>query len=1837
MANILVNFLFAGSAASLVNSSQAAVGALARVEAQSRSINVGAVTAAAGVGLLAAGLIRVAASAIGVSAEFQRLSTSFVSTLAAPLLNFTKGAALTKENLESLRASSTRLFIDAQRAAVDTVATTKEYVDVLQAALAVGQNVGLSQNQIEIITKRLVLAAGAYGIEFEKVGTSIAQIFTGSVRVTNQLGRNLGLTTVEARKLLKTSVENGTLFDFLDAKTRQFAATAKDVANNFLNVKASIADIFQVGGTAAIKPLFDFLNQELIKFRDTFIGTGDQFFKPALQGIINGIRNFLKDIIPSLKVLFSEVANLLSAIGERSGIAAFTFKTIVTTLSTLVGLLREAISLRGVGGLIAGFAIVYLTVSRLIGLFIGIRNILASIGTIGLFNTLATGVNPVAINAIIAAQAEVATTTAATTVATTALTAAQAASFPTAAGYTANQVTIAAAQAAATAATEAQVVATTQLTTLQRGSTATGLAGGVAAFSRVAGIIGIVIGAIIGLKIAYDTLSGSAEEAAKQIADLDKSLEKFNDTQAQAAADTNLRSVIAEFQNLSTQEHKSIADQQRLAVITNILRDALGDVALAALKAGKNIDLIAGQGKLNQNLEDQITKLKEFESAVNTFTKNSSISSLFGNIGVGEGAGATDDQIRHEQERQEAVQASKAKILELAQVLNLDLTPATIENSEALEKALSAAVAKIDADEKQLEGQKLLVESIDQLVEGYVAARTSQTDALETSKKQAQIQGVFNDLLIAQADGHIAAAKAKAIETLKSIDATLRQVEAQRDLNNAIIATIGLYGVTADVKEQAAQTAVFDANTQIDKLKARTALLQNFVAGAVTPKARSGGGGGRGRDRDELKDFLSLINNQLGLLKKTADGLEKEATRIIAARTSIIRELADTGVISFQQAFSLEEALIDRGQALQKNLTDIQLDLVRKARDLAGIVASRTEIAGRRPIGKKGKLPGKDTRDRTTEEILKLSSEEIDLITKINDAAIKAEGQHTEAIRRNVEHRIEIRKLERQDLAAGIKTQADTLLTAKESLADFGLISQRSLLGSKFDTAQADIERQRKEILTQLFPLTDDLLVEELNDAVDRSGVQNTDDGRLADRLIGAKGEGLKRLEEIIPKLNAVKEVMAALDKEASAKGAKPSASSGKSIAERVLDLNRELADLSTESTNAANKLKAVDEALAILNKTGVTDQDRIALQAQLRELIAKETDLQIKKESDLKKLDIEILGIKQQTIDFDLQRLDLLDQLVARQKEFGILTTSQANAQSAALIQQRLALLGDRRSNLQSQLATTSANLGSDPDNANLLSKQLALQGELNQLSVQFFELKNRAFELHSPMLALKDAFSQIGEATGNLPGSFSKLSGIFKGLSSLADAIASKQRPKPEDSILNASKAVEKAGNGFLNSTLKAASAIIEAAKVFKSIVTGSDAGSSIDLDSIGGDEDIINSQQVGAAKDEVKKKAKISAADIIRGVGSAVSGVLGGIANKDVGQAIAGFGQLAGLIPVAGPFIQAGLEIVGGIVSFFGARAKEKTHEMAVAISTGIDQLKDAISTGAIGLGQGIVELQGKLEDARRQLSGRKGGKEELAKIEEDTQAEIKRLREQARQVQDDFRASLELLRQPKALRDVIGQIQSINQQAKKFIKSFENPEDALAAVKDAQEFIHRSIQEIKDDIEATLKDLQTNLKDAVEKFAQDQKDILNEGRIDPAVSEAESKKRRLIELERNFQKEKLDLEKQIDAEKTKLDYVNSRAKLEEKIANLAERGAAALGQAASRISDAAAAMERAFAQMGFFPQGTNASTITLNLKVNDQAVGSQQIGLDAIHHLDLAGHLSSNRAARFNPLG
>lgn len=1792
--NILVNFLFGGNAQSLQAAAAQANAALGSTNKSLIEQRVRFLAATAVVSGFAAALAGTVKSLIETSAEFQRLATSFVSILAEPLLDAKAGAALTKENLAVLRSESANLFKEAQRAAVDTVATTKEYVQLLQAALAVGQQQGLAQEEVLVITKRLALAAGAFGIDFEKASSSIAQILAGSVRVTNQLGRNLGLATAENRKLLQTAIQNGTLFEFLEKKTRNFAATAKDVADNFLNVKAAIGDIFQLGGTAAVKPLFDFISQQLVQFRDKFFAGEGGLFTPALQKIIAGFQDFFKQIVPALVPLIDSFGNLFNALGGQGGNIATIFKVILSTLTGIVNVLAQIISGEGFGGLIRAAIIFNLALKA--------TNTTVALGGL-LYKNLALNIG----------------------------------------------------------------LATSAATSLAVRLNAIG--GALSTFARTA----VLIFAIVEAMKAF---GGATEDALESLTRLNKTVDDFADKQQKFAKNTNLRDLISEYTSLTEQQSRTFDEETRLVEVTQLLERAFGKVGFEAFKAGKTIEgqFASGQSILNQRLEGKINDLARLRDALILVSQGAPSQRLI----FLESDNEANKKREEELEKQRiAFEQAKQNIIGLSAEYRLNFNPANLESAEAIEAFRVKIEQLLQQFDIQLEKQNLLTKSHEQLIE--LLQEELKVDGYSEKSKQRlnQISAALYQAFLNEADGHRATALAAAEAAKTKTQLAIDELDRIQRINEALTEQAALYSAVGafpeDIKAQ---------NEYRERLARSLAEYESVIAKLkARPKPSTTTAGGRGeRDRDELKDYLAEVQRQFDIIKKAADGLEKESSRIIDINRKVIQSLADAGVITLADAIARQRQLIDEEFALQKRLADNQLEFIQNAEKLGEAVAKRTE---ERTAREKERVPGKtpgttrarggegfDNRERK-EELLKLASEEIAILNKLAEDARRAEELRTELVSKEVKNRIELRKEERISIDQASKDSETTIAAAQTALQKLGLLSQENLAQGELGRSRADLERRREALLFQLNPLADkefrELLKEGLEETAALGGALGREAAGLQQGLIAAgqdpalledlrvvlqesiKNEGLidQLLKARISKLNQIalgvaeleafvakaKQVDAQLAK-AKVKGEKPADAlleEQKAAATAIINGQKRLAQINQESD-------AVKRILEILLQVATTEAERIKIRSALNsvqkegeqnELAALEKALQIKEDQ---------LALQFRLIDFDNQRLDILEQLNRREAELGIKIQAQADARELSLIGERERLLLSERAGKNAQLGTINPNVTADSAQA---ETRRQLQLDIAQLDVRLFELRNRAFELRSPLIALRDAFKDIGSAVASLPEPFNKLSSIFTGLEHLLDVIIRKQRPQAPEVVL------QEASTNFGKAVTEFQKAVDELRQFILNLIGSPDATRPRRVGeggSVLGDVKVEGGADADKAKKDIENDTRAKIVGIIRAAGKIVAGILGGIANKDAGQVVSGIG--AGLQSVPDPSgitqaIGAVTEIVGGVISFFSASAKQKTRELADVLRVGIQDVKDALSTGAIGLGEGIRELQAKLEDARRQLSGRKGGEDELKKIEADIEAEKKRLRAEAKRLQDDFRDQLNLLRQPKSLRDTITAVRAISDAAQKFIQSFENPADALAAVAETQEFIRISIKELKDEIEKTLKDLQQNLRDATEQFASNQRAILLEGRIDPRVSIAQSKRERLVSLEREFQKNKIELENQIAAEQAKLSYVESRDKIEKRIAQLARHSAEAMGLAADKLSNAANSLERAFnAIQGFnFNNGAagpvGPQTVTLNFRVNGEEAGSTTVGVGTQQHLEMAGLLSSSRLNRFHP--
>ena len=1840
-------------------------------------------------------IARLSSDVIGVSAEFQRLSSSFVAILSSPLLeeraSSGQQARLSTEELGIFQQESANLFRLVQVRAIETVATTEEYVQALQAALAVGQKIGLSQEQILDITHRMTLAAGAFGIEFTKVGPSIAQILTGTVRATNQLGRNLGLVTKSQREGLKEAIKTGTVYEFLKARTEAFAQSSKTVENNFLNVIAAIKDIFDVGGSEAIKPFFQFLNSELVKIRDTFFGdSSDSLLRPALQKIINVVQQFFVAIIPNLKKLGREFVETFRQISDSGLDVTDSVNSVISGITSLIGVFNKLMSL------------------GVVDFLLEVNRSLAPVGIVldGLNKALGTDVDNKLLDELDKIS-DLSNKLVKTKIDNSDLlqlveTYRQLSSIPVT-ERSADDLTrmqeIAARLKDVLGQVADSVLDSRRLTTEQLAflrAKQQQLAGELRAEADQLAVIAAgpeKLAAELAAKrekLLRETAPGAARD--RQYEELTKAIDDVGD---------GYKRLVRETFNLTDEQAKNIVTNERAATA---LRTLAGEQQAASAAAADRVaqetlstrELIDTYANGSVEIKHLRAELAQLDPADPNFHK-----------------------------KQAELDAFVAKQRLVNDAVRTGLREEANESNKTIVQVLANRRKEIEANRDLLRSQREVIEA---------KLRERQ---LELQDARARLAGESDPTKRAALQEEVdarRAAKGFASRALRAQDNADLRAELESQLKSG--------------------------EAYVNEL---TRILSPGKAGDDEEKKKK-----RKRQRDELNDFLKEMDRQLGLLKRLNDTLRGELQRTVDMRAKMIRELADAGVLTSEEALASENALLAKQSEIFEKLTRAQKLYLQFTESQAIETAKQQQL---RDDAKDES--GTDNRDRVFDTRLRFLNETVDLLKGGVEEFRRYEEQLTEVATRYAERRIDMRKAELDVIDEFVKSGVEGIKKLAEVEEQLGLLSTASAFDRRQAADQSLRDAERERIIRDLFPILDPQFQRE---------VKSTLEGLLS---AGGTGGPLLELQKLYAKFfrggsaitdpsqagafrNSLQDVFRSFIGDESAINGFEQLVARYQLLQSKLSVINDRVQPGTGSE--ALKLGTEQEAKSILDEIFTKykirlDGDTISKMAVIRRLLQSAvvdektalaslqalTEIRISEQEALNerlvfehKLSLDRLDVEREILSFNLQRLDILTDLVERQKELGATPGFIADQRLADLDSERLANLERQLATANRRFATASANLGGDPAaNPAVAREQLQAAEEIRSFATAILEVKLRAHDAASGLKAAADSLRGIASVVSGLPdpatgfesgnkgiAGITRLAGVFEGLASIAELLdAGSKRSLFEEAearVKTAAEALAAAGQSIpdnlrsllvdyekaikeseglvrdsvVGSAHEFARVVLEATKTFDRVVnrtdysneanlpTGSfDGRQAINLDvgvrdggaagsglkatidaaqatiaeemTIRATEDIIGEVKNASAGTTIAATVRTQIASLIRSVGGIVSGILQSFGAADAGGRISGIGSAVGAaggllgkfksltgFAKAIPFVGQAIEIFGSVVSFFGARARQKTREMAENITAGIEELRSQISSNAIGLGAGIRAMRDELINARRQLSGRKGGKEELKQIESEINRDIKQLQERAREVQQNFLKELELLRVPKEFRDIAGQIQALVDKSKEYVDSFENIADAQAAAQNVMEFLELSIKELKDGIEKNMADLQANLRQARDEFERQEDDILQRGRIDPVVSEVENKRRELVELERQFRERQREINAQLAAEKKKLDFVNQRANAERIIADLMDRSAGSLSQAARDMQAAASSLASALggraiddafsavrSQSSAAPQQM---ALTVDVRVNGRqaAPGEVTVGVSQANHLRIANRVTRN-PANFTP--
>lgn len=257
------------------------------------------------------------------------------------------------KSLEIAEQIQKRLQIEGLK----TTATYQELLRALQEGIGPAFKAGFNPEQVVKFTSQMTQAAAALSLPMDQLGQELRAILDGTIDRNARVAIALGLTNEKIKELTRS----GKLFDYLNAKLKEFERAGEDTAKTFSGALSNVADAVQMALGKGFENSFKNTTRFLLELRDAILTIDEEAgtftfndrivaaleqVDTAIGEVISGSGN-LKDRMGELAEVFANVAEagtrvagaivkMLSAIGP--------YLPIITEIVTYTVLLRIALA-----------------------------------------------------------------------------------------------------------------------------------------------------------------------------------------------------------------------------------------------------------------------------------------------------------------------------------------------------------------------------------------------------------------------------------------------------------------------------------------------------------------------------------------------------------------------------------------------------------------------------------------------------------------------------------------------------------------------------------------------------------------------------------------------------------------------------------------------------------------------------------------------------------------------------------------------------------------------------------------------------------------------------------------------------------------------------------------------------------------------------------------------------------------------------------------------------------------------------------------------------------------------------------------------------------------------------------------------------------------------------------------------------------------------------------------------------------------------------------------------------------------------------------------------------
>jgi hypothetical protein len=256
-------------------------------------------------------------------------------------------------------AAAEKMFNNFQKMAIESPATTKDFVNMANMIGAGVMQAGKGLKELETITKGAITASAALGAPAEMMALDITQMLAGTVAIRDRYARQLLSAVGEKDYLAFNKKSAGDRADIVQKalSSKQLTDAATAFGNSTEGVMSTLKDNLEITLGQVGLPLMKALTDE-VKGWNQWISANPEKIKEMIGGLGSGLKqafSVIKDIVVSVMPLVKDVFGVIQGVLSFASEHRETIVGLIKALMVYKGAQMAGGMAMGVGRGIGGF------------------------------------------------------------------------------------------------------------------------------------------------------------------------------------------------------------------------------------------------------------------------------------------------------------------------------------------------------------------------------------------------------------------------------------------------------------------------------------------------------------------------------------------------------------------------------------------------------------------------------------------------------------------------------------------------------------------------------------------------------------------------------------------------------------------------------------------------------------------------------------------------------------------------------------------------------------------------------------------------------------------------------------------------------------------------------------------------------------------------------------------------------------------------------------------------------------------------------------------------------------------------------------------------------------------------------------------------------------------------------------------------------------------------------------------------------------------------------------------------------------------------------------------